>query len=192
MPTKFIDGNLPDDVPITIGIDQSLTGFALCALNLDDVSTHFTWVYKSSYMGVERLADIRQWLKDTLNYLAEKHHIEEVAMEETVLASYSALKMGELASVVKLTIYDFFDDERRFPLRVPPMTLKKFASGKGNAKKQEMLLQIFKRWGMEFNDDNAADAYALARLVSKTYLNDVEAEIAEKMSDPKYRDEPHL
>ena len=192
MPTKSIDGNLPDDVPITVGIDQSLTGFALCALNLDDLSTHHTWVYKSPYMGVERLADIRQWLTDTLNYLSEKHHIEEVAMEETVLASYSALKMGELASVVKLAIYDFFDDERRFPLRVPPMTLKKFASGKGNAKKQEMLLQMFKRWGMEFNDDNAADAYALARLVSKTYINDVEAEIAEKMSDPKYRDEPHL
>ena len=192
MPTKSIDGNLPDDVPITVGIDQSLTGFALCALSLDDLTKHHTWVYKSPYMGVERLADIRQWLTDTFNYLSEKHHIEDVAMEETVLASYSALKMGELASVVKLTIYDFFDDERRFPMRVPPMTLKKFASGKGNAKKQEMLLQIFKRWGIEFNDDNAADAYALARLTSKTYVNEMEAEIAKKMSDPKYRDEPHL
>jgi hypothetical protein len=37
------------------------------------------------------------------------------------------------------------------------MTLKKYAAGKGTAKKQEMLLQIYKRWGLEFNDDNAAD-----------------------------------
>jgi crossover junction endodeoxyribonuclease RuvC len=43
------------------------------------------------------------------------------------------------------------------------MTLKKYATGKGTSKKQEMLLQIYKRWGVEFNDDNAADSYALAR-----------------------------
>jgi crossover junction endodeoxyribonuclease RuvC len=72
------------------------------------------------------------------------------------------------------------------------MTLKKFAAGKGNAKKQEMLLQMYKRWGVEFNDDNAADSYALARLVSGNGINKVETEIIEQMSNPKYRDEPRL
>jgi hypothetical protein len=27
-----------------------------------------------------------------------------------------------------------------------------------------MLLGVFKKWGVEFSDDNAADAYSLARL----------------------------
>ena len=93
---------------------------------------------------------------------------------------------------MRLTLFDYFDDERKYPLKVPPMTLKKFAAGKGNAKKQEMLLQIYKRWGVEFTDDNAADAYALARLISNTRINEVEKEVAEKMSDPKYRDQPRL
>ena len=100
--------------------------------------------------------------------------------------------LGELSATVRLTIYDFFDDDRKYILKVPPMTLKKFAAGKGNAKKQEMLLQIYKRWGLEFTDDNAADAYALGRLISKTYINDVERAVADQMSDPKYRDQPRI
>lgn len=192
MPTKLIDGNLPDDVPVVIGIDQSLTGFAFSAVSLNDPSKHTTWVYKSPYFGIERLVDIRTWLDDHLHYVDEKHEIEDLAMEGTVLASHAALVLGELSATVRLTIYDFFDDDRKYILKVPPMTLKKFAAGKGNAKKQEMLLQIYKRWGLEFTDDNAADAYALGRLISKTYINDVERAVADQMSDPKYRDQPRI
>jgi crossover junction endodeoxyribonuclease RuvC len=68
------------------------------------------------------------------------------------------------------------------------MTLKKYATGKGTAKKQEMLLQMYKRWGVEFNDDNAADAYALARLASGSAIDAIERETQEKIKDPKYRD----
>ena len=111
-------------------------------------------------------------------------------MEGTVLASQAALVLGELSATVRLAIYDMYpeEDHRRYPLKVPPMTLKKYASGKGNAKKQEMLLQIYKRWGVEFNDDNAADSYALARLVGKISINEVEKAVVEQMSDAKYRD----
>ena len=68
------------------------------------------------------------------------------------------------------------------------MTLKKYATGKGTAKKQEMLLQIYKRWGVEFNDDNAADAYALARLAGGHAIDKIEQEVLDKMNDIKYRD----
>lgn len=193
MPTKVIDGGLNVAGPVTVGIDQSLTGFALTALSLDDPKKHITWVYKSPYFGIERLVDIRQWLVDHLEYLKE-HDLEvaDLAMEGTVLASQAALVLGELSATVRLAIYDLYEDHRRYPLKVPPMTLKKYASGKGNAKKQEMLLQIYKRWGVEFNDDNAADSYALARLVGKFSINEVEKAVAIQMSDPKYRDAPRF
>ena len=45
---------------------------------------------------------------------------------------------------------------------------------------------------IEFTDDNAADSYALARLISKTTINEVEKAVAKQMSDPKYRDQPRL
>jgi Holliday junction resolvasome RuvABC endonuclease subunit len=194
MPTKLIDGGLPKEGNVTIGIDQSLTGFALTVMSVKEPTKHITWVYKSPYFGIERLVDIRQWLFDTLNYVEEELEldIEDIAMEGTVLASQAALVLGELSATVRLAIYDMFDDARKYPLKVPPMTLKKFAAGKGNAKKQEMLLQIYKRWGLEFNDDNAADSYALARLASGNHINDVEKAIIEQMSDAKYRDQPRI
>lgn len=46
---------------------------------------------------------------------------------------------------------------------VPPTTLKKFVTGKGNSPKELMLLKTFKRWGVEFSDHNICDAYCLAR-----------------------------
>ena len=195
MPTKLIEGTpIPKGSKIAIGIDQSLTGFALTFLDVSLPSNHLTWVYKSPYFGIERLADIRQWLSDNLYYADEHWDVIDLALEGTVLASHAALVLGELSAVVRLTIFDHYDEEdpRKYPLKVPPMTLKKYAAGKGNAKKQEMLLQIYKRWGIEFNDDNAADSYALARLVSKNAIDAVEKAVVEQMSDPKYRDQPRL
>jgi hypothetical protein len=93
-----------------------------------------------------------------------------------------------------MAIYDYFgeDETCRYPLKIPPMTLKKYAAGKGNAKKQEMLMQIYKRWGIEFNDDNAADAYALGRLAGKTAIDKIEEAVAKQIEDPKYRDQARI
>ncbi len=192
MPTKTFDGNLNEGEPVSIGIDQSLTGFAFTALATPNPNQYHTWVYKSPYFGIERLVDIRQFLFDHFDYISEKHEIQDIAMEGTVLASHSALVLGELSALVKLTVYDYFDNNTRFPLMVPPMTLKKYAAGKGNAKKQEMLLQMYKRWGIEFNDDNAADSYALARLAAGIYKDKVEQAVVEQIKDPKYRDQARL
>jgi Holliday junction resolvasome RuvABC endonuclease subunit len=195
---KVFGGNLKPG-PVAIGIDQSLTGFALTALNISVPDQYQTWVYKSDKRGVARLADIRWWLMDKFDHIAKDSDIQEVAMEGTVLASQSALVLGELAATVKLACWDYFDgnvnrhvpypDNMRVPLQIPPMTLKKYAAGKGNAKKQEMLMQIFKRWGIEFNDDNAADSYALARLASGAALGAIETAVVEQIKDPKYRDQ---
>ena len=43
-----------------------------------------------------------------------------------------------------------------------PSELKKFVTGKGNAKKELMLLKVFKKWGVEFSDNNLCDAFSLA------------------------------
>lgn len=193
MATKTIDGGLNSACKVALGIDQSLTGFALTALDINNPSQYVTWVYKSPFFGIERLVDIRTWLVNHFMWL-EDHDLDvvDIAMEGTVLASHAALVLGELSATVRLAIYDHYEGDLRFPLKVPPMTLKKFAAGKGNAKKQEMLLQIYKRWNVEFNDDNAADSYALARLVSGNTDGAIEKAIIEQMKDAKYRDEPAI
>lgn len=199
MTEKTFDGGLLPG-PVSVGIDQSLTGFAITALNTARPECYETWVYKSEFYGVKRLSDIRMWMEDKFDFLAaQKCRITNIAMEGTVLASNSALVLGELAGMVKLCIYDYFDGSLnssvpfephlRTPLQIPPMTLKKYATGKGTSKKQEMLMQMYKRWGVEFNDDNAADSYALARLASGNATGQIEESVVEQVKDPKYRDQ---
>ena len=47
---------------------------------------------------------------------------------------------------------------------IPPTVLKKYVTGKGNAKKEQMLLGVYKTWGMEFITNDEVDAYALMQL----------------------------
>src|SRR5699024_4170133 len=49
-------------------------------------------------------------------------------------------------------------------LEVTPSQLKKFATGKGNTSKDNMILAIYKHWGFEDDSDNVRDAFVLARI----------------------------
>lgn len=45
---------------------------------------------------------------------------------------------------------------------VPPNVLKKFITGRGNAKKDEIMLAVYKRFGIECSSNDEADAIGLA------------------------------
>jgi crossover junction endodeoxyribonuclease RuvC len=49
-------------------------------------------------------------------------------------------------------------------IEVSPSAVKKFATGKGNEKKENMVLPIFKHWEFEHPSDNVRDAYVLAQI----------------------------
>lgn len=52
---------------------------------------------------------------------------------------------------------------------IPPTSVKKFATGKGNTKKDEMVLPIFRKWGFEHTSDNVRDAFVLAQMAKGIY-----------------------
>ncbi|AXF39687.1 RuvC-like Holliday junction resolvase [Paenibacillus phage Kawika] len=54
---------------------------------------------------------------------------------------------------------------------VTPSQLKKFASGKGNAKKEDLILPIYEDWGFKHSSDNVRDAFILAHIAYETYLS---------------------
>lgn len=65
-----------------------------------------------------------------------------------------------LGHYVRNELYKFgFDYEI-----VTPGQLKKFATGKGNASKDNMILPIYKKWGFEHESDNVRDAFVLAKI----------------------------
>jgi crossover junction endodeoxyribonuclease RuvC len=65
----------------------------------------------------------------------------------------------ELGACIRMRLYQ---EEVPF-IEIPPTSLKKFVTGKGNAKKDLILLGVYKRWDFDTEDDNEADAYGLAQ-----------------------------
>ena len=49
-------------------------------------------------------------------------------------------------------------------IEVPPTSLKKFATGKGNATKPDIRMALYQRAGLDVRDDNQADAYFLRQV----------------------------
>lgn len=188
MPEKQFGPGVSTNAHIGIGIDQSLTGFAVSFVETNAPFNHDTRVFKSNLRGVERLNDITSWLHRRLKAHPQPR-IVDIAMEGTVRASMAASVLGELAGVTKMQLFaDYSGSHFRRPLLIPPMTLKKYVTGKGTAKKNEMLLAVYKEWGIEFNDDNAADAYGLAMMAGNHHRTKMQLEILGKLDDPKYRD----
>ena len=173
---EFSNGKL--DNSVYVGIDQSYSGFAIALLSGDN---YHVSVYKSEHKGTDRLKDIRNHLLDSLL----DWDIEDVAMEGYAYNVQMAHMAGELGGMVKLTLLNDFGI---YPLIVAPAALKKYVTGKGTGiQKNQMLLHIYKTWGIEFTDDNAADAYALAKLASGASEKAYQREVVEKLQDPKFR-----
>ncbi|MFD2705474.1 hypothetical protein [Salibacterium lacus] len=60
-------------------------------------------------------------------------------------------------------------------LEASPGSLKKFASGKGNTKKDELAVHIFKQFGFEHSSDNVRDAYVLAQIARAIHYRNRDA-----------------
>ena len=190
MARNHIDGGLLNGKPsfIYLGIDPSLTGFALTAISKDG-SLFDTRLCKSQLRGVRRLLDISNWLSGTIKeYVGFGWEVMDCAVEDTVVASHSAVVLGELAATVKLTCHNFLPEPGKFPLRIPPTMVKKYATDKGNAKKNEVLLACYKSWGVEFSDDNMADSYVIARMSAGLTDTQYRVDMVSKLKDPKFRD----
>ena len=66
----------------------------------------------------------------------------------------------EFASLLRHHTYRLADHY----VEVSATTLKKFATGSGRAKKDDVMLSIYQRWGATFANSDEADAFALWRL----------------------------
>lgn len=185
-------GKMPGPGVVAIGIDQSYTGFAMTIMSITG-DEYLTKVYKAPGRGIDRLNNIWVWLMNEIAILNRgQYYIFDVAAESPVRMSPSALISGELWAIVRLGLLCELatsDSPGQYPLQVAPAMLKKYVTGKGTGvQKNQMLLHVYKKWGVEFNDDNAADSYGLARIAAGLGETTYEQEIIRKLQDDKYRD----
>lgn len=175
-------GNPINGSPVAVGIDQSYGGFAISILEIPPQNNFYSAVAKKSDLkGVERLVELRAFLLDTLS----GQDIVDIAMEGYAYSTTMGHTMGELGGMVKMTIFDTFGIK---PLLVPPATLKKYITGKGTGvQKNQILLNVYKKWDLEFTDDNAADSYGLARIAAGISDLSYEKTVLDTLKDPKFR-----
>lgn len=185
-------GNLLNSDPrqVVLGIDQSYSGFAVTFLSKAGDPEHGTYVFKGAGRGVARLVDISIVLKSLIHsYVDNGFEIVDSCMEGYSYGAQMAHMAGELGGMVKLLLHSTLQGDARYPLIVPPANVKKYVTGKGTGvQKNQMLLQTYKAFGVEFDDDNAADSYALAMIVSGRHKNAAQKDVLSKLSDPKFRE----
>lgn len=139
-----------------MGIDPSLTSTGWNHLT-GKHHAHGTITPSGKAVGPARLRDLFNKLDDILG---------EFLPSMVVLEGYSygsshhREALAEWGGLIRVLLYD-----RKIPtLIVAPTTLKKFVLSEASSEKDQMLLAVYKRWGVEFSTNDECDAYALSQL----------------------------
>lgn len=153
--------------PIFVGLDPSYNGFAIIVIDKDANIIEKKLINTNSDSEVEdRLLELESEIKFIPNIMC----LHSVCIEGPSYSSNGAfiLQMGALHYLIRLML-----KKRGVNYKViAPGTLKKFVTGDGRSKKDLMLLKVYKKWGVEFDDDNLADAYGLARMALELYKDE--------------------
>lgn len=168
--TKTVDlGLFSGRKPVFVGIDQSLTAFGLAGYSPED-GTAFIWCYRAEARGVRRLLDLQFFIKGCFQQMTLRcgGDPEHVVMEAYAFSRQMGHALGECGAATKLALISTLGYAKpvAYPTLVIPQHVKKFATSKGNAKKDDMKLAVYKKWGVEVSDENMADAYSMARMAA--------------------------
>lgn len=140
--------------PSILALDLSLTAAGWC-LNRE------SGVIKSRLKGWERVAEI------TSEVYAKTFGVDLVVIEAPAYrAQGNAIwHLAELGGVVRFWLWQ----HRITTVEISPPTLKKFACGKGNVGKDEMIAAAIRRFYFGGSDNNEADAYLLWCMAREAY-----------------------
>ncbi|MCA1783598.1 MAG: hypothetical protein LC679_15920 [Intrasporangiaceae bacterium] len=108
------------------------------------------------------------------------YDLVEITMEGYSFGSKGsqAHKIGEGGAATKLALVTLLggDDRLAYPTLVSPNAVKKFATGKGSGDKNIILMRVFKKWGVEFSDDNMADSFVLSKIAAAVVCDETDHE----------------
>lgn len=141
-----------------LGLDISTkTGVSVMSVTSDGIQ-HNTWELEyKNLRGLERVLKFYEWI--TAYLLKEKPEL--IVLEGYGYANaHTLVLLVEIGTAIRLAGY-----QAGIPMvNVAPSMLKKFCTGGGDAKKEQILLEVFKKWGFSAKTNNEGDAYVLARI----------------------------
>lgn len=133
-----------------IGIDPSLTATGIA--HADGTLT----TVKHRHADDQRLLELQSDITHAICHGSPAL----VIIEDLPTHAHGAGKTGMAQGVVRLTCYNHATPY----VTVTAATLKKFATGKGNATKPDMRMALYRRTGRDVRDDNQVDAFWLRTL----------------------------
>jgi Holliday junction resolvasome RuvABC endonuclease subunit len=140
-----------------LALDLSLTATGV-AFHDNDPRT-----WKTNCTGAQRLAQYRDMLNDVVTF--DTYDIVIIEDLPMGLRNAAAGSLGMLHGVIRVLLHDY-----DIPVvLVPPASLKKYATGKGNAKKPDMRMALYKRTDLDLADDNQVDAVWLRHMALDHY-----------------------
>lgn len=138
-----------------LGLDPS-THTGWCLLRKDGTFTAGE-VWFRAKTGMERIVAFSDWMTEFL----EVNPVELVTIEGYGYANaHTLVTLVEIGTVLRMMVY--LNNVKM--INVAPNVLKKFATGTGNAKKELIMREVYRRWGFEAKTNNEADAFVLAQI----------------------------
>ena len=149
--------------PLFVGIDPSINATAIIVLDQNaNIIEQKLFSVKS-----EKFEEALLKYEKEISFIPKIISLQSVYLEGPAYQATGKviLQMGALHYITRLFL---FKSEKKYKI-IAPGSLKKFVTGKGNSKKELMLLKAYKKWGVEFEDHNLCDAYGLARMALEEY-----------------------
>lgn len=145
-----------------LGLDLSLTNTGWAILNNEGDEIVAGGIIKpKERRGIERL----EYIEDEIKLVLKNHNplfiaIEGYSFGSRLGKSNAVFGIGELGGVARLCLYK----EGRDWIDIAPTVLKKYVTGTGNAKKDIVIKEVFRKWKFDTNNNNVADAYSLSQM----------------------------
>lgn len=171
-----------------VNLKKKVPQFPVCVMGLD-VSTHTGCVVLGeggavheqveiclpplpNDAGMEKRMGRCSHLQSEVENFLRKHRPHVIAVEGYSFASmHKQTTLVELGAFVRMALIEYISPFSTMGapgyvrlLEVAPSSLKKFVLGKGVGPKEQVMMQVFKRWRYEAPTNNLADAYVLARI----------------------------
>ncbi|MED1954636.1 crossover junction endodeoxyribonuclease RuvC [Brevibacillus centrosporus] len=108
-----------------------------------------------------------------------------VAIEGFGFASQQAIQMGGIGWGLRMALHRLGIHY----VEPAPNAVKKFCGAKGNAKKEHVSVEVYKRWGFEHKSNNVVDAFVIAHLCRAYYMKNLnllafQQEVIQNMKNP--------
>jgi len=146
-----------------LGIDPSLNATGVVILNfIDDNEKDFEIVKSDLIKCTPKMGDLGRlsFINDQIINIISDNEIENIAMEGLSFGARGRA-MLQLAGLNYILQLSFKKLDVNYEI-IPPTVMKKFVVGKGNAPKDQVMLKAFRKWKVDFDDNNICDAFCHA------------------------------